>query len=148
MTAVETMLAGQRVHWTGGPQTVRSRTPETFTFRCGGCGAELNWPTGRRGRRAHLHCPECRRRLRLPKAQRAGCPSCGKLVSRSLPPQHASMQCGHCGVAFKSNPPLASAASRRVGRSSNRRRTDAVAALVAFSIVMVFVLLGLLMWIL
>lgn len=147
MTTIRSMLGGRSVHWTGKPNSAESHTPQTFTLRCGGCGAELDWPAKRRARGTHLRCPECSRHLRLPKAQRAGCPSCGKLVSRALPPRHPKMQCGHCGVLFQSSPPMASAATRRAGRSRRGKgRTNAVALMVSFSAVLGFVLLCLLMW--
>lgn len=148
MTATELIMAGRRLCWSRSDQKAPEPTRAEFTVRCGGCGSELSWPRGRNLRRGKLHCPDCRRRLHLPAVQRAGCPICGCTVSRAVPPQSVTMQCGQCGGTFETSPPMASAVTRRSQRSLSRRRTDAVAFLVTLSAVMVFVLFCLITWIL
>ena len=122
-----------------------SATSEPFTVRCGGCGCESDWlPVGRHGHRRR--CPRCRRRLRLPMAQRVVCPLCAHPAARRLPPDKVQFDCPCCGHGFTPAAPIASASSRHSRRSRRHLRRRALGIIATVALVLGLVMLGMLGW--
>ena len=120
-------------------------TEAPFAVRCGACGRVLEWPgPSRHGHRPR--CPQCRRRLRLPPAQRIVCPTCSQAMARRLPADTPRTTCRSCGATYTVPPPIASAASRRSRRSRGHHRRDALGAMTTTVLVLGFVLLCMLGW--